>query len=871
MSHGHRGPTMHSVRLTVRWSVVPAMRWLLMLLVLIPATHVCAQAGYPTRGDFQWLSGSPDVPSGDWNSPTLSDNGVFVAAASDTFSGVSLRFNRTAPSVSYQMVGAPCGGQIFCQAFRPRISGDGRHVVFESRWDYAVNDLGPRINVWVWDSQNSVTRRASLTSAGGAPNADAFIADISRDGRYISFISPATNIATGATFGGNKAYRADMSAMPATVAHASGPYNTVESARISSNGNIVVFRADNQILERDMQLAAPEFLGWLGNGSSMSGFEHSLSLSPDGRYAAQSILVGSEVRSYVFDRLGPGVTSGNFVADSIGSVAASSGAGFVASAVCSFTNTYIAHVWVNSRAGGGAYQGIADGTLETCGFGIDITPKGDLIAVSLPRLVIPDFGPQSTQEIFVVKNPLYQPLPQNLAQYQGGIPANSSNVKSSADGKLAVFQSELPAEQLLCFDAESQVYTPGCAPADTNARADVFRFDRDSNSVELVSSSDGLTAFGGQNPDIDLRGEAIVYEALDSGIPAKDLRDGKHYGTRTHKASITSVFLANLLRGSSQRSTRRMSVGRSGAAPNGNSVNPSISGDGRVVVFATDANNVNPEADSNSVRDVVAVEAGSGTVRCVSTCPGAEANAPSDFPSVSNTGQVALETRADSLVKEYRGKGSSPFTQIAVFDLVRRTTRTVSRDANGQPGSGDSGRARIAFSGNAVVYQSAAPNLTSGDTNARTDVFLANLITNVSQRISRRPPPGGKANAYAPKATAGVEDGDSLQPTISGDGRFVAFQTTATNLVDTDTNGVTDLVVADAKTGELRRIYQGFGGVETDGASETPHLNNNGTHLGFHSFATNLNEIGDTNLATSEPYVRDNPQTAHVVFFDAFE
>ncbi len=602
----------------------------------------------------------------------------------------------------------------------------------------------------------------------------------------------------------------------------------------------------------------------------MSGFEHSLLLSPDGRYAAQSILIGSEVRSYVFDRLSPGVTSGNFVADSIGSVAASSGAGFVASAVCSFTNTYIAYVWINSRAGGGAYQGIADGTLETCGFGIDITPKGDLIAVSLPRLVIPSFGPQSTQEIFVVKNPLYQPLPQNLAQYQGGIPASSSNVKSSVDGKLAVFQSDIPAEQLLCFDAESQVYTPGCAPADTNARSDIFRFDRDSNSVELVSSSDGLIAFGGQNPDIDLRGEAIVFEALDSGIPAKDLRDGKHYGTRTHKGSVLSIFLANLVRGTSQRTARRMSVGRSGAPPDGNSVNPSISGNGQIVVFATDASNVNPDVDTNVVRDVVAVEVGTGTVRCVSSCPGAVANAPSDFPSVSNTGHVALQTRADSLVKEYRGKASSAFNQIAVFDLQRRTSRTVSREASGQPGSGDSGRAHISLSGNAVVYQSAAP-ITVDDANGRTDIFLANLINNSNQRISRKPPPGGKANAHAPKATAGVEDGDSLRPTISGDGRFVAFQTTATNLVDTDANGVTDLVVADARSGELRRIYQGFGGVETDGASETPHLNNNGTHLGFHSFATNLNDIGDTNLATSEPYVRDNPQTVNVVFFDAFE
>src|SRR5690606_9316396 len=106
---------------------------------------------------------------------------------------------------------------------------------------------------------------------------------------------------------------------------------------------------------------------------------------------------------------------------------------------------------------------------------------------------------------------------------------------------------------------------------------------------------------------------------------------------------------------------------------------------------------------------------------------------------------------------------------------------------------------------------------------------------------------------------------------ISGAGRYIAFQTTATNLVDADSNGVADLIVADVRNGQMRRIYQGFGGVETNGASETPHLNNNGTQIGFHSFATNLDEIGDGDASTSEPYVRANPQAADVVFFDPFE
>ena len=833
-----------------------------------------ALSTYPTAGDFQWLSKGPDVPSGDWNAPTISDDGIYVAAASNTFSAVSLRFNRTAPSLTYRMVGAPCGIS-FCPALRPRISGNGRYVVFESNRYYDGTDAPALGNIWVWDSQTGITRRASVPNAGGVPNNPSFAADISRDGGYVSFLSTATNLTPDATFGGTKAFRADMSTVPATVAYVSGPYNTVESARMSSNGGRIVFRADNQLLQRDMAQSAPSFLGWLGHGTDMGDGEHSLTLSPDGRYAAQSILNGASFGVYVFDRLQGDVRSDLlYPANSnIGSIAASSGSGFVASAACSFSNYYNASVWIRARDGSESQLVQTDGPFEACDFGIDITPKGDLIAVSLPPLLTPNlFGqsPFDPQHIFVTKNPLYQPLPANIAQYQGGIPASSTNVKSSADGKVAVFQSEIPAEQLLCFDAESQVYSPGCAPSDSNGQPDVFRYDFDRNAVELISSPDGLVAVGGRNPDIDLRGEAIVFEAADNALPAKVHRDGRAYGVaRAGKGNHFAIYLLRLIRGASQRSTNVLTVGRNGEAPDGNSQNPTISPDGHYVGFSTDATNINPGVDQNGVRDVVRVEVESGVVDCVSACPGMVADAPSDYPSVSNSGLVALETKATTLVKEYRSK-LGLFTQIVVIEPGLLTTRTISRNAAGQAGSGNSQRPRITAAGNAVVYQSAAP-ITNDDTNGRIDVYLANLIANTNQRVSRKPPPGGKANPQAPKATAGVEDGDSLRPTISGDGRFIAFQTSATNLVDVDTNNVVDLVVAGVHSGELRRIYQGFGGIETDGASETPHLNNNGTHLGFHSFATNLDEAGDPDTSTSEPYVRSNPSARGVIFFDPFE
>src|SRR5690606_31401639 len=116
---------------------------------------------------------------------------------------------------------------------------------------------------------------------------------------------------------------------------------------------------------------------------------------------------------------------------------------------------------------------------------------------------------------------------------------------------------------------------------------------------------------------------------------AKNLRaDGTLSPAVSYKGSTVSVFLRRMI----QNAPQRVSTSRTGGAPNGNSVNPTISRNGRWVGFATDASNVNPGADSNGVRDVVLVDASTGQRRCVSSCGAVVANGASDRPSVSNEG-----------------------------------------------------------------------------------------------------------------------------------------------------------------------------------------------------------------------------------------
>lgn len=133
-----------------------------------------------------------------------------------------------------------------------------------------------------------------------------------------------------------------------------------------------------------------------------------------------------------------------------------------------------------------------------------------------------------------------------------------------------------------------------------------------------------------------------------------------------------------------------------------------------------------------------------------------------------------------------------------------------------------------------IVFASNATNLGS-DMNATSDIFIHNRATGVTELISR--------------STAGVSgDGNSTIPSVSDDGRYVAFLTLATNLVAGDTNGVADVIVRDRSANVNYRASVATGGAQSNGASNFPTLSGNGQRVAFTSSATNL-VAGDTNGA----------------------
>lgn len=170
-------------------------------------------------------------------------------------------------------------------------------------------------------------------------------------------------------------------------------------------------------------------------------------------------------------------------------------------------------------------------------------------------------------------------------------------------------------------------------------------------------------------------------------------------------------------------------------------------------------------------------------------------------------------------------------------------TALVSVNPSGKTGIGASTEASLSTGGRFVAFTSYTPDLVSGDTNGTRDVFVRDTLAETTVRVS-------VTNAGAQAV------GASDQPSISRDGRYVAFRSDATNLVPGDTNGIADVFVRDLRLKTtVRASVANDGGQATGGASSQPKLTADGLKVVFESAATNL-APGDANGA-SDVFLRD--------------
>ena len=165
-------------------------------------------------------------------------------------------------------------------------------------------------------------------------------------------------------------------------------------------------------------------------------------------------------------------------------------------------------------------------------------------------------------------------------------------------------------------------------------------------------------------------------------------------------------------------------------------------------------------------------------------------------------------------------------------------------------GRGASTSPAVSADGRYVAFASSAHDLVAGDTNRSIDVFVRDRGTGRTERVSV-----GTGGAQAGRSARGSD-----QPAISGDGRYVAFRSTASNLVSGDTNRASDVFVRDRVAGTTVRVSVAGGGAQARGGSQRPAISTDGRVVGFVSAASNL--VGsDTNFAV-DVFVRDLAQGA---------
>ncbi|MBI5382156.1 MAG: PD40 domain-containing protein [Opitutae bacterium] len=167
--------------------------------------------------------------------------------------------------------------------------------------------------------------------------------------------------------------------------------------------------------------------------------------------------------------------------------------------------------------------------------------------------------------------------------------------------------------------------------------------------------------------------------------------------------------------------------------------------------------------------------------------------------------------------------------------------------ASSNTASGYSDNPSISSDGRYVVFASDATNLVSGDTNGLRDIFLYDSQTNGVRRLN--------VSQFADQGNAA-----SNNPVISGDGRYVAFASDATNLVSGDTNGFSDIFVVHTATGLISRVSVNSTGTQANNPSFKPAISSTGRYIVFESTATNL-VAGGTQAGVSHIYLRDRDVT----------
>lgn len=738
------------------------------------------------------------------------------------------------------------------------LSADGRFVVFASLASDLVNDDDNGVeDVFVRDQLSGAVRRVSITADGIPGNGPSRLPSISANGRYVAFQSEASNFFPGD--GSDKdVFVKDLYSgtlvRATTLANGSAPTSpelafatTALRSSLSADGRYVAFatyrtlapgdtngRVD--VYVKDLATGALDLVS--SNSADQPGDNHSQfpALSADGRHVAYNSTAGNLVpdftpnatsnRVFVKDRLTRASTLASATANGVAAdgtcndYPAISADGRVVAFQCSSTNLP-SNGWTGDRV---FIKELATGAIELAAPGTQFNNSRTPALSADGRYVAFQVGVGASPNyvaVFVKDRQTGQLVNQHVTP--GGAAARDELVSwetrmwpsISADGRYVAFQSVASA----------------IAPPDNNAAADVFVRDRTLGLTQRAS----VAHFGLRN-DGDSGSAAISRDGALAFYDSWSTRliDGDTNGTR-------DVFLYRTDTGT----TTRISTAGDGTPGNAASFAPTLAEAAGEVYFLSAAGNLVP-GDTNGKIDVFRKHLADGTIERINLFYGAQSTADVLAPiAASRDGRIVAAASPDGgIVNDRNG-----FIDILIY---RRGSAGGSFSLT--PGSnGNSMQPSISDDGRILAFASDATNLGVGG-NAVRNVFARNM-----REYFNIPQPLQLISADAAGVAA---NGNSEQPAVSADGRYVAFVSWATNLVPGDDNGVADVFIKDVQTGAIERVNTSASGTPGSGGDcASPSFSAGARFVGFVCAQANLVTGGN---ATPAFYVKDRTTGAVV-------
>lgn len=605
-------------------------------------------------------------------------------------------------------------------------------------------------------------------------------ADISGDGQYLAFVTNADILSLGSEV--SQVYRMNLATQEIELISKSPtgiPGNFASSyPSISHNGSRVAFssnatnlasqdtNADSDVFLKDFTTGTLKLISRATDQASANGTSGEVDISSNGEFVAYS---SSATNIVAGDVNGQGDIFVYKVSDETTVIASLSSTQVQADDWCSRP----------SISGDGRYVAF------------------DTWATTLH----PDDFSGFSDDVFVRDLQTNTTAIASIAQDGDVIDFGTREASISDDGRYVSFMS----------------FSSWVFAGDTNSSFDIFVRDMVGNTTEHISKSTaGVQANDSSTGAIISKdGNSVFYMSRATNLEAGDTNGFNDVIKRNLVADTTSILSKSSL----------------GVLGNGTSYPISVSSDGRYVVFYSAASNLVSDDDNNGTDLFLLDQVDSSVVRLAIETSRANSNGSVTGGFViSETGQyVAYSSDATNLV----ANDTNSFTDVFMYNRATGGQELISKSSAGIQGNNLSANPRISDEGRFVVYRSLASNLVAGDGNAKNDIFYHDRTTGETLLISE-------------SLTGTTGNDESLVADISSDGSFVVFDSKATDLVLGDTNGRSDIFLWTKVSGAVEKISINGSNQNPNGDSSNPKISANGRYIAYQSAATDL-VIGDTN------------------------